>query len=196
MPLPCSRRAEGLAAPSASTWTGGALLLSSTDAPVERSLCFCALGGWVPGSVRSAAGRQQRTGGPSWAPTPRTPMTAHRKPRRPRRHLPCPYSAPQTASASADISASVNVLAIALSRPGLAAGRLSSARACRGIPHRDAGANPRIRPASGLRVLQPVGEADLFPYRRTRAPVHPGTTRQVTEGMGLTAAVIPVEAIR
>lgn len=41
-------------------------------------------------------------------------------------------SALQRASASADMSASANVLTIARSRSGLAAARLSSARACRG----------------------------------------------------------------
>src|SRR3954454_15846268 len=89
-----------------------------------------------------------------------------------RSSLTCPYSALQRASASADMSASANVLTIARSRSGLAAARLSSARECRGTlsgavivlspsrlrhfedqpvavhlcgHHPDAGANPRIR---------------------------------------------------
>src|SRR5690242_14467957 len=89
-----------------------------------------------------------------------------------RSSLTWPYSALQRASASADMSASANVLTIARSRSGLAAARLSSARACRGRlsgavivlisfglrhledqpvavrlcgPHPNAGANPRIR---------------------------------------------------
>src|SRR4051794_8837314 len=49
-----------------------------------------------------------------------------------RSSLTCPYSALQSASASADMSASVNVLIIARSRSGLAEARLSSVRACRG----------------------------------------------------------------
>jgi hypothetical protein len=43
-----------------------------------------------------------------------------------------PYSASQRASASADMSASANILIIERSRSGLAEARLSSVRACRG----------------------------------------------------------------
>lgn len=53
----------------------------------------------------------------------------------------------------------------------------------------------------GLGGHQRIGErldhrAEQIGTRRGEVVLHPGTTKQVTEGMGLTAAVIPVEAIR
>jgi hypothetical protein len=53
---------------------------------------------------------------------------------------------------------------------------------------------PKAATAAAAPALPVFGTADgvgLGGHQRI-----PGTTRQVTEGMGLTAAVIPVEAIR